>query len=73
MRSLCSCKQSKPVMMGVGTLSQYHKKISKISFEVHINFDQIGRFLLEMTLAHRRKTKIKHSIPHMPSQNSLKY
>lgn len=30
-------------------------------------------FLLGMTLAHGRKNKIKCSIPHMPSQKSLKY
>lgn len=31
-------------MMGVGALSQYHKNNSKISFEVHMNFDQIADF-----------------------------
>lgn len=31
------------------------------------------RFLLRMTLAHRRKAKTKCNIPHMLSQNSLKY
>lgn len=48
--------------------------MSKISFEIHIiSFYQMEEFLLGVTLAHGRKTKIEYNIPHMPSQNSLKY
>lgn len=72
-RYLCSCQQSKPVRLEVAALSCYHKNNSRCLFEIRSNFYQTEQFLLRMTLAHRRKTEIKCNIPHVFSQNSLKY